>query len=142
MATTNKGLKKITPRQKMINLMYVVLMAMLAMNVSSDVLKGFSLVDEGLNHSKENSSSRNAAIYNEMEAAMKQNPEKVRQWYKKAMKVRSMCDSLYNLADELKWKIVREADGDDADIYNIKKRDNLEACIGLWFITTYMKAST
>ena len=43
MATTNKGQKKITPRQKMINLMYVVLMAMLAMNVSSDVLKGFSL---------------------------------------------------------------------------------------------------
>lgn len=127
MATTNKGQKKITPRQKMINLMYVVLMAMLAMNVSSDVLKGFSLVDEGLNHSKDNSSSRNAAIYNEMEAAMKQNPEKVRQWYKKAMKVRSMCDSLYNLADELKWKIVREADGDDADIYNIRKRDNLEA---------------
>ena len=127
MATTNKGQKKITPRQKMINLMYVVLMAMLAMNVSSDVLKGFSLVDEGLNHSKDNSSSRNAAIYDEMEAAMKQNPEKVRQWYKKAMKVRSMCDSLYNLADELKWKIVREADGDDADIYNIRKRDNLEA---------------
>ena len=111
----------------MINLMYVVLMAMLAMNVSSDVLKGFSLVDEGLNRSKENSSTQNEAIYAEMEAAMKQNPEKVRQWYRKAQQVRSMCDSLYNLADELKWKIVREADGSDADIYNIRKRDNLEA---------------
>ncbi len=119
--------KKITPRQKMINLMYVVLMAMLAMNVSSDVLKGFSLVDESLNRTKENANSTNEAIYAEMEAAMKQNPEKVRQWYKKAQHVRSLCDSLYNLADELKWKIVREADGDDADIYNIDKRDNLEA---------------
>ena len=37
---------RVTPRQKMINLMYVVLMAMLALNVSSDVLNGFSLVDD------------------------------------------------------------------------------------------------
>lgn len=46
--------KKLSPRQKMINLMYVVLMAMLALNVSSDVLEGFSLVDEGLNRTKVN----------------------------------------------------------------------------------------
>ena len=46
--------RKLSPRQKMINLMYLVLMAMLALNVSSDVLNGFSLVDEGLNRSKEN----------------------------------------------------------------------------------------
>ena len=36
--------KRMSPRQKMINLMYLVLMAMLALNVSSDVLNGFSLV--------------------------------------------------------------------------------------------------
>ena len=33
--------KRISPRQKMINLMYLVLLAMLALNVSSDVLEGF-----------------------------------------------------------------------------------------------------
>ena len=38
--------RPISPRQKMINLMYVVLMAMLALNVSTDVLKGFDLVGE------------------------------------------------------------------------------------------------
>ena len=111
----------------MINLMYVVLMAMLAMNVSSDVLKGFALVDEGLTRSKDNSAITNSAIYEELEAAMKQNPEKVRQWYEKGQQVRSMCDTLYNLAENLKLKIVREADGEDADVNNIRKRDNLEA---------------
>ena len=111
----------------MINLMYVVLMAMLAMNVSSDVLKGFALVDEGLNRSKDNSATRNEAIYAQLEAAMKQNPEKVRQWYRKGQQVRSMCDSLYNLAENLKWQIVREADGDDADPANIVAKDDLEA---------------
>ncbi|MCQ2212996.1 MAG: gliding motility protein GldM [Bacteroidaceae bacterium] len=119
--------KKLTPRQKMINLMYVVLMAMLAMNVSSDVLNGFKLVDEGLNRSKENTSMQNEAIYSMLEDAMKQNPEKVRTWYKRAQDVRSMSDSLYNLVDNLKLRIAREADGDDADLNDIRNRDNLEA---------------
>ena len=111
----------------MINLMYVVLMAMLALNVSSDVLEGFSLVDEGLNRSKQNSTTQNEAIYKELDAAMKQNPEKTRQWFEKAQQVRKMSDSLYNFAENLKWEIVREADGKDADLNNIEGRDNLEA---------------
>lgn len=119
--------KKLTPRQKMINLMYVVLMAMLALNVSSDVLEGFSLVDEGLNRTKVNSATQNEAIYKELDEAMKQNPEKTRQWFEKAQQVRKMSDSLYMLAENLKWEIVREADGSDADLNNIKGRDNLEA---------------
>ena len=119
--------KKLSPRQKMINLMYVVLMAMLALNVSSDVLEGFSLVDEGLNRSKQNSTTQNEAIYKELDAAMKQNPEKTRPWFEKAQQVRKMSDSLYNFAENLKWEIVREADGKDADLNNIEGRDNLEA---------------
>lgn len=111
----------------MINLMYVVLMAMLALNVSSDVLEGFSLVDEGLNRSKKNSTTQNEAIYKELDAAMKQNPEKTRQWYEKAQQVRKMSDSLYTFVEDLKLQIVREADGKNADLNNIKGRDNLEA---------------
>ena len=111
----------------MINLMYVVLMAMLALNVSSDVLIGFSLVDEGLNRTKENSAAQNDAIYKELEAAMSQNPEKTRQWYEKAQQVRKMSDSLYTFAEDLKWEIARQADGADADLNDIKGRDNLEA---------------
>lgn len=111
----------------MINLMYVVLMAMLALNVSSDVLDGFSLVEEGLNRSKENSTTQNEAIYAELEAAMKQNPEKTREWYEKAQSVRAMSDTLYSLVEQLKWRIVREADGEDADIKDIHSRENLEA---------------
>ncbi len=111
----------------MINLMYVVLMAMLALNVSSDVLEGFKRVDEGLIRTKDNSATQNEAIYKELEAAMKQNPEKTRQWYEKARLVRQMSDSLYMLAENLKWEIVREVDGDDADLNEIKGRDNLEA---------------
>ena len=48
-----------SPRQKMINLMYIVLMAMLALNVSSDVLNGFSLVDESLSRTTANFTVQN-----------------------------------------------------------------------------------
>ncbi len=119
--------KKISPRQKMINLMYIVLLAMLALNVSADVLKGISLVNESLTNSTNNSTSQNASIYAALEEAMKQNPEKTREWYNKAQTVKHISDSLYGFAEKLKWEIAREADGDDADINNIKSQENLEA---------------
>ena len=62
--------KRVSPRQKMINLMYVVLMAMLALNVSSDVLNGFSLVSQGLNRSTANASRTNKTILDQFEAQM------------------------------------------------------------------------
>ncbi len=111
----------------MINLMYVVLMAMLALNVSNEVLNGFMVVEESLGRTTSNSAKENAAIYDTFAQQMKQNPEKVRQWFEKSQAVKLMSDSLYNFAQELKEAIVREADGDDADLNNIKAKDDLEA---------------
>jgi hypothetical protein len=54
--------RPVSPRQKMINLMYVVLMAMLALNVSTEVLNGFSIVEESLNRTTNNSSKENQAL--------------------------------------------------------------------------------
>ena len=71
------GKKKLTPRQRMINLMYIVLMAMLALNVSSDVLNGFTIVDLGLTRSADNATKQNSAIFQDFEAQMLKNPEKV-----------------------------------------------------------------
>ena len=119
--------KRISPRQKMINLMYLVLLAMLALNVSSDVLNGFSLVADGLKKSTENASKSNMGIYSTFDQQMKDNPAKVKEWYEKAQYVRGMSDSLYNLAEELKEAIVRKSDGKEADVNNIKNREDLEA---------------
>ena len=111
----------------MINLMYLVLLAMLALNVSSDVLNGFSLVSEGLMKSTQNATKVNAGIYSTFDQQMKNNPAKVKEWYDKAQYVRGMSDSLYNLAEELKEAIVFKSDGKDADINAIKNREDLEA---------------
>ena len=119
--------RPVSPRQKMINLMYVVLMAMLALNVSTEVLQGFSLVEESLNRTTANSSQQNATMYDSFEEQMKKNPEKVRQWFEKATTVKQMSDSLYNFAQQLKEAIVREADGKNGDVKNIENKENLEA---------------
>ena len=119
--------RRVSPRQKMINLMYVVLMAMLALNVSPDVLNGFSLVERSLNKSTENSTKQNEALYSGFDEQMRTNPAKVREWYDKAVAVRRMSDSLFNFAQDLKIAIVKEADGSDGDIDNINNKEDLEA---------------
>ena len=61
--------RPVSPRQKMINLMYVVLMAMLALNVSSEVLDGFSIVEESLRRTTANSSAENQVLFGDRPTA-------------------------------------------------------------------------
>ena len=111
----------------MINLMYVVLMVMLALNVSNEVLNGFSIVEESLNRTTSNSAKENLAIYEDFDAQMKANPQKTKEWYDKAQLVKQISDSLYNVAAELKQAIVVEADGKDGDVTAIRNKEDLEA---------------
>ena len=116
-----------SPRQKMINLMYLVFIAMLALNVSAEVLDGFGLVDKSLRNSSHTLIDRNDLIIEELETYSKQNPEKAEEWFQKGLEVRSMTDSLTAYIQELKHLMVREADGKKADVDNIKHKDNLDA---------------
>ncbi len=107
--------------------MYVVLMAMLALNISTEVLDGFSIVEESLKRTTANSSKENLAMMADLDEQMKTNPAKVREWFEKARGVKDMSDSLYNLAQELKEAIVREADGPEGSLSNIRNKEDLEA---------------
>lgn len=115
----------------MINLMYVVLMAMLALNVSSDVLKGFTLVSGKLDQATQNAMLINKGIYQNFDEQMKANPAKVKEWYEKSQYVKHMSDSLYNFAEELKVAIVRKSDGKDGDVHNIRNQEDLEAATSI-----------
>lgn len=121
------GSNGLTPRQKMINLMYIVLTAMLALNVSSDVLDGFTQVDEGLNRSNSNVASRNDALYERLSDFAEQNPEKGKPWLDRATETRQYTAQLISLVDSLKLAIVVKADGKNGDPQNIEHRDDLEA---------------
>ncbi|MCH5247668.1 MAG: gliding motility protein GldM [Muribaculaceae bacterium] len=118
---------RLTPRQKMINLMYIVLTAMLALNVSSDVLDGFSDVEKGVRRSTENAVARNSVTLGALESFAERNPEKGRLWYDQAREVTSTADSLCRIIDSLKLAIVVEADGKNGDVENIVSQEDLEA---------------
>ena len=62
--TTTMSSGKETPRQKMIGMMYLVLTALLALNVSKEILQGFVMVDESIGKSKL-ILDENSKIYNE-----------------------------------------------------------------------------
>ena len=111
----------------MINLMYIVLTAMLALNVSSDVLNGFTQVEAGMVRTNSTLTARNQALLEQLKAFNEQNPEKGGVWYGKAVELCGETNSLYNFVDSLKLAIVRSADGTDATLDNIKGQDNLEA---------------
>lgn len=102
-------------------------MAMLALNISTEVLNGFSIVEESLNRTTANSGKENKAIFDDFEEQMRKNPAKVRQWFEKATAVKNMSDSLYNYAQSLKRQIIMEADGENGNPADIKNKDDLEA---------------
>ena len=61
---------KETPRQKMISLMYLVLLAMLALQVSSVIIEKFQQLNESMESSIDASGKRNSEIYNQIEMAV------------------------------------------------------------------------
>ena len=115
-----------TPRQKMIGMMYLVLTAMLALNVSADILNGFDMVNNSLKNSIDNSKVRNQGLYGDMQSLYDLNPTKVGEWLEKANRVKEESDKLFNVLQEFKVGIIALADGNAADPEGnvIQKRDN------------------
>lgn len=115
-----------TPRQKMIGMMYLVLTAMLALNVSADVLDAFTKVQQGLTSSIASFTKKNAEMYNEIEMAYNLNQAKVGGAREKALEIKARTEELVRYIEELKHKMVVLADGEEANILNIKAKDNLD----------------
>ena len=114
-------------RQKMINLMYLVFIAMMALNIPAEVLDGFGLVENSLHATTENSTTRNEQIETSLHLAYISNPEKVGAWHALGKDVKKQSDEMFDYLGELKLRIVQKADGKNGDVNNIKRKDNLHA---------------
>ena len=114
-----------TPRQRMISLMYLVLTAMLALNVDKSVVDAFALVDQGFMKTIENFNYKNQSVYNNFSSAAQENPEKVGQLNRTVLKIKEKTDSLYNYITHFKEMIVKKADGPDGKVDNIVNKEDL-----------------
>ncbi len=81
---------KLSPRQKMINLMYLVFIAMLAMNMSKQVLSAFGFMNEKLTDANVTSETRNAATYANLATKADDQPEKYREHNQRAQKIQAL----------------------------------------------------
>jgi gliding motility-associated protein GldM len=100
------GHGKETPRQKMIGMMYLVLTAMLALNVSAEVLDAFDTVDKGLVKTTEIYSEKNEGLYRDFNQQYAQNQQKVGPWKDKADKVKKQSDELIDYIQNIKKEII------------------------------------
>lgn len=115
-----------TPRQKMIAMMYLFLTAMLALNVSADILNGFVVVNNSLLQTIKSANSRNHATLEKFQYLDDVNPKKIGEWLNKALIVKQKSDSMFNYIENFKYQIVRLADGKNATLTNIIHKDNLD----------------
>ena len=108
-----------TPRQKMINMMYLVLTALLALNVASEVLESFRIVDASLTQTLNNVNRKNEQIYGAFDAAYLQNPTKVKEWKDKADEVRLKSAEIIVKIKDLKEQLALASGG-----INLKDADS------------------
>lgn len=115
------------PRQKMINMMYLVLTAMLALNVSAEILNAFRTVNQSLANANEIIELKNQGLFGSFErkAADPKTAEKAKIWQAKALQAKGYADNLYNYIESLKTELMvaagqKQPGGD-------YKEDNLEA---------------
>ena len=106
---------KETPRQKMIGMMYLVLTALLALNISKEVLNGFVKVENSLRTTQGTLNAKVNETSTELETKYLQNQEKVKPFYDNAQQVNASSAELISYITEMKARIMAASSGDYDD---------------------------
>lgn len=116
------------PRQKMINIMYLVLTALLALNVSSEILNAFKTVNRSLESSNKQVNLSTETIMKSLQEKTTdpQTKERAVPWLEKATKVTTASKGVYDYIEGLKNKILTLAGGKPGDPTKSFKEDNLD----------------
>lgn len=99
------------PRQKMINIMYLVLTAILALNISAEILNAFKTVDRSLMTASGIAEQKNQDIFKSFQSKINdpKTKEKAEIWFKKAEQIRVLSDEMYKYIDGLKIELKKES---------------------------------
>src|SRR5690606_26248234 len=117
---------KETPRQKMIGILYLVLLGLVAMNVSDSVLDAFRNLATSLNTSTQNTQEGIDNMFNAFRATkLKDEPERARPILERAEQASQLADDLSGYIDSLKTILEAEGGGFNETTGDVRKRDNL-----------------
>ena len=116
---------KLSPRQKMINLMYLIFIAMLALNMSKEVLSAFGLMNEKLEASNTKTTENNLAFLGNLEQNAETTPEQYGELYNKAKEIKSLSEEYYNYLESIKQEMIKGVE-DPTDYQVMDKTDFLD----------------
>ena len=116
------------PRQKMINIMYLVLTALLALNVSSEILNAFRTVNRSLENTNTTVNRSTETIMNSLKekTTKPETAERANKWLPKADSVVMFSKNVYDYITSLKAQILEKAGGSISDPTKEFKEDNLD----------------
>lgn len=101
---------KETPRQKMIGMLYLVLTALLALNVSKDILDAFLVVNESMESTNEGFATKITSEYAKFESQYNLNPGKVEEHWINAQEVRKRSNELIDYIEDIKLEVVTNSE--------------------------------
>ena len=118
---------KLSPRQKMINLMYLVFIAMLALQMSKEVLTAFGYLNERLDNFNTTQVDKNAARYQSLAVKAVEQPDKYDAINKKAAQIKVLSQELFIRIDTIKEVVLKGVEEEDRTNYEkLDKGDNLD----------------
>jgi len=123
---------KETPRQKMIAMMYLVLTALLALNVSVEILEAFIVVNESLETTNDNLNRKVTGAYGKFEQQYNLNPKKVGPYWEQAQKVHKLATDMVNYIQATKYDVISKVEGITVDqakttpLRLLKNKDNFD----------------
>ena len=128
-----------SPRQRMINLMYLVFIAMMALNMGKEVLSAFGLMNEKLQAANERYISTNEAVFEELEKKEQEKPEEYAEALKKARQVRDMSNEYYSYLSTLKEEVMKQAGSTEAERKDYQIMDKSDMLDEKFFKTDGLK---
>lgn len=123
---------KETTRQRMINIMYLVLLAMLALNVSDTILDAFKNINDSLETSKNNVNTSVEQLFTAFQnTKLKDEPARAQPIWEKANKAKAYAAELDGYIQKLKARFVTEGSGIDPETGDMVERGNQDIAQGI-----------
>lgn len=117
-----------TPRQKMIGMMYLFYTALLALNVSGEIITAFVKINESIQKTTANYSEKTRSLYAKIDNKAQEQPGKYTELAKQAHKIEAMANKFFNDIDRLKLMIIQTSQGKDATLESeLKKKDDINS---------------
>lgn len=118
---------KETPRQRMIGILYLVLLGLIALSIPDSLLDSFKNITRSLDASRKNVTTSLTTTYGAFEATkLKEQPEKAGMLLAKAKDASKIADELNSYIEELKAELIKKGGNINPDIDDVDARESLD----------------